>query len=449
MSMHSSLSRREFLASAAARRVAGRLAGPAGGRGPGAGRGPSPASCSGWPAGRATSTRSTPSPTRPANIRGEFKPIDTSVPGIRISEHFPTLRQADAARRHPARHEHPGVGPQAGDVPPAHRLPEPGAARWRSPAWARSSPRSWASGTCRCRTSSRIGRGPQEAVERRLPRAGLPAADASTTRSAGSTSSSRPAPPEQFGRQVELLQQFEKAFHAGYRSAAGEAHRTAIDRAVRLMNSQQKQAFDLSREPDRGPRSVRPAGQRRRRPSRGGKMLSGGDGRQLRPGLPDGPPAGRGGRAVRGSGDGRRRRLGHAPRQLPAHPRPVAGVRRRDGRPRRRTSRAAGCSTRRWSSGWASSAARRSAPAAGATTGRGPGAACWSAAASRAARSIGRTDRDGAAVVDRPISVPDFLGTVCTILGIDYKRKNHPPGVDRPIPIVDTSKGVKAVSEVL
>jgi hypothetical protein len=28
-------------------------------------------------------------------------------------------------------------------------------------------------------------------------------------------------------------------------------------------------------------------------------------------------------------------------------------------------------------------------------------------------------------------------------------RKNHPPGVDRPVPIVDTSKGVKVLSELL
>ena len=62
---------------------------------------------------------------------------------------------------------------------------------------------------------------------------------------------------------------------------------------------------------------------------------------------------------------------------------------------------------------------------------------------------VGKTDRDGAVVTDRPISVPDFLGTVCTILGIDYKRKNHPAGVDRPIPIVDTSKGVQVLSELL
>ena len=30
-----------------------------------------------------------PRPDAPVNIRGEFKPIDTSVPGIQISEHFP------------------------------------------------------------------------------------------------------------------------------------------------------------------------------------------------------------------------------------------------------------------------------------------------------------------------------------------------------------------------
>jgi hypothetical protein len=62
---------------------------------------------------------------------------------------------------------------------------------------------------------------------------------------------------------------------------------------------------------------------------------------------------------------------------------------------------------------------------------------------------IGGTDRDAAVVVERPISVPDVLGMVCTILGINYTRKNHPPDVDRPIPIVDTSKGVKVVAEVV
>lgn len=53
------------------------------------------------------------------------------------------------------------------------------------------------------------------------------------------------------------------------------------------------------------------------------------------------------------------------------------------------------------------------------------------------------------AVVECPISVTACLDIVCTLLGIGYKRKNHPPGVDRPIPIVDTSKDVNLLKEFL
>src|SRR3954454_7657940 len=34
-----------------------------------------------------------PKPDAPANVRGEFKPIDTAVPGIRIGEHFPRFAE--------------------------------------------------------------------------------------------------------------------------------------------------------------------------------------------------------------------------------------------------------------------------------------------------------------------------------------------------------------------
>jgi hypothetical protein len=53
-----------------------------------------------------------------------------------------------------------------------------------------------------------------------------------------------------FDRQVDLLKQLEKPFQESYKGGAAEAHRTAADRAVRLMNSEQKRAFDLSSEPD-------------------------------------------------------------------------------------------------------------------------------------------------------------------------------------------------------
>jgi uncharacterized protein (DUF1501 family) len=62
---------------------------------------------------------------------------------------------------------------------------------------------------------------------------------------------------------------------------------------------------------------------------------------------------------------------------------------------------------------------------------------------------IGRTNRDGDEVDERRITVTDFLGTLCTVLGIDYTKANRPPGVDRPIPIVDTSRGVEVITELL
>jgi len=92
-------------------------------------------------------------------------------------------------------------------------------------------------------------------------------------------------------------------------------------------------------------------------------------------------------------------------------------------------------------------------PRINANTGRDHWANSWSTVLAgggiKGGQVVGRSDRDAAAVVDRPIGVTDFLGTVCTVLGIDHTRKNHPPGVDRPIPIVDTSKGVKVLSELL
>ena len=67
----------------------------------------------------------------------------------------------------------------------------------------------------------------------------------------------------------------------------------------------------------------------------------------------------------------------------------------------------------------------------------------------RGGQAIGRTDGHGAEVVDRPIGVGDFLATVCTVLGIDYTRENRATATERPIPIVDTSKPVTIISELL
>src|SRR5262249_37071459 len=42
-------------------------------------------------------------------------------------------------------------------------------------------------------------------------------------------------------------------------------------------------------------------------------------------------------------------------------------------------------------------------------------------------KAIGKTDREGANVVERPVSVLDFMATVCQILGIDYSKQTITP----------------------
>jgi hypothetical protein len=46
----------------------------------------------------------------------------------------------------------------------------------------------------------------------------------------------------------------------------------------------------------------------------------------------------------------------------------------------------------------------------------------------RAGQVIGRTDRLGATVEERPVTAPDFMATVCEILGIDSTKTNTGPG---------------------
>jgi hypothetical protein len=59
----------------------------------------------------------------------------------------------------------------------------------------------------------------------------------------------------------------------------------------------------------------------------------------------------------------------------------------------------------------------------------------------RGGQTIGATGPQGSEVTDRPISVMDFLATVCRILGIDYQREVTTPG-GRPVRIVDQGEQV-------
>ncbi len=59
---------------------------------------------------------------------------------------------------------------------------------------------------------------------------------------------------------------------------------------------------------------------------------------------------------------------------------------------------------------------------------------------------IGQTSADGMEVKDRPISVQDFLATIAVALGIDIKKQNH-SNVGRPIRIADPT--ARPIQEVL
>jgi hypothetical protein len=58
---------------------------------------------------------------------------------------------------------------------------------------------------------------------------------------------------------------------------------------------------------------------------------------------------------------------------------------------------------------------------------------------------IGKTDSQGAAVTERPVSALDFMATVCKVLGIDSNKNNNTQN-GRPIRIVD--KGAKPIEQL-
>ena len=193
---------------------------------------------------------------------GEFKPIKTSAPGVEISEHLPKLAKHDAPRRHRPRHDHPGGAHprakynmhtgyregQGGVVYPSHRVDR----------LARKS--ASADGA-----DAELRRHRQPQLRLRVPRAEAPAA-----------ARHRPDPrrrgPEGGRRRPAvrqpasgLLEQMEKAFHREYQADAITDHKTTYERAVKLMQSKEAKAFDLSPEPSASRGEVRHRAVRRRR----------------------------------------------------------------------------------------------------------------------------------------------------------------------------------------
>jgi hypothetical protein len=61
-------------------------------------------------------------------------------------------------------------------------------------------------------------------------------------------------------------------------------------------------------------------------------------------------------------------------------------------------------------------------------------------------QAVGKTGKDGAAVVERPVGVADFLATVFTAVGVEPTKENL-TWEGRPIPLV--AKGAKVIEELV
>lgn len=366
-------------------------------------------------------------PEGPANVRGEFRPIDTSVPGIQISEHFPKLAQQmqhaavlrsmstlESDHQLATYHVHTGYQKLAGGVAfpslgaiTSHEL---GRQDFPLPNFV-------------C-----IGNGPRQST-----RSGFLGPDHQPldvlNPERGTDYLESLASEEEFARQYGLLGRLNSSFQKVYRADSARAHASALERAVRMMNAEQKRAFDLSQEPE----AVR---ERYGRGSFGQGCLMA---RRLI------ETEVRFVEVMMGDGVGWDTHNNNFPRtkSLSLEADAAMATLIDDLRARGRLDSTLII--------WMGEFGRSPQITSGA--GRNHWARAWSTVLAgggiRGGQVVGRTDEQAAQVVDRPIGVSDFLATVCTVLGIDHARENQAPGVKRPISIVDSSKKVTVISEVL
>jgi hypothetical protein len=229
--------------------------------------------------------------------------------------------------------------------------------------------------------------------------------------------------PDDFHDRAGVLERLEQAFARTHPSPAAEAHHTTLARALQLMRSDKAQAFDLSREK----RAVREAygdsafGR--------GCLLAR---RLVEAGVPFVE-------VYLSSWDGHFKREAQQARALM----PVldAGMAALLDELKERglldTTLVA----------WMGEFGRT--PRVNNDGGRDHYARAWTTLLAgcglKGGLAVGKTDRDGATVADLPISVRDFMATVCRALGIDYAKKLDTP-VGRPVTVVD--KGGKPIADL-
>jgi hypothetical protein len=352
---------------------------------------------------------------------GDFNPIPTSVSGIQISEHFPrfarlmehaaivrSMTTAEGAHGRARYYMHTGykegsggvVHPSIGAIVSA----ELGKAEFALPNFVAVGGRSYGAGFLGARHQPLIVTDPTRGVENLKP-----LADAS-----------------HFEGRLGLLDEMEQAFYRDYKAGVGVDHKTTYQRAVTLMKSQEAKAFDLSLEPEQSKAAYGTSkfGE--------GCLLAR---RLVEKGVPF-VEVNLGGWDTHQDNFDRVKRLSQ--QVDPAISALVSDLKQRGlldstlvvwmgefGRTPKINTR-------------------------GAKPGRDHFPRAWSLVMAgggvKGGQVIGKTDKEGASVMERPVSALDFLATVCSLLGIDPEKQNPTP-IGRPIRIVD--KGHTVVKELI
>jgi hypothetical protein len=365
-----------------------------------------------------------PKPDAPAQVRGELQAIDTAVPGVQVCERFPRVaalmrhaailrgmstEEADHGRARVYMHTgyKPGVGgvtyPTLGATVSAE-LGDPDAPL----------PNFVVTGVP-LNKYEYVGepgyRGPRH----------QPLAIPDPER--GLDNLTPPAGADDFRDRVGVLKQLELGFARTSRAAAAEAHRTTLARAVQLIRSGRGKVFDLAQEPA----AVRAAY---------GENFFGRGCLLARRLVEAGVPFVE---VYAANWDGHFKIEADRAREL--MPLVDAGM--------------ATLITDLKDRGlldstlviWMGEFGRT--PRVNNLGGRDHYARAWSTVLAgggiKGGQVVGRTDREGAAVADRPVSVRDFMASVCRVLGIDPTRKVETPD-GRPVQVVD--KGANPVQEL-
>jgi hypothetical protein len=342
---------------------------------------------------------------------GPFRAISTSVTGIRISEHFPRFAQllqhaaiirsmstSEGAHGRAKYYLHTGykegvgglVYPSIGSIV-AKELGNPS---FPLPNFVSIGNRSFGSGFLGARHQPLVVNDPNRGVEN------LRAAVGGT----------------QFAARVGLLEEMEQGFHRTHPTAITGAHRTTYQRAVNLMQSREARAFDLSLET-----AATKTAYGNTRFGEGCLLAR----RLVETGVSF-VEVTLGGWDTHQNNFQRVRQLSE--QVDPAMSALVNDLKNRGllddtlviwmgefGRTPRINNR-------------------------GAQPGRDHYPRAWSSVmiggGIRGGRVIGRTDGEGATVVERSVSTLDFMATVCRVLGIDANKMNT-TSTGRPVRIVD------------